>query len=213
MEPPEKSVSRCDRPPKAVESRRLRSARRFGFSSRLPVSLPFWLSPTNETYRAAGCSSGLASSSSRDVTSCSVVSRAQKGCMPCCGMTAEPGVGRRRRPCGEHGGRRATHTLEHLFLSGEFPERATCCPGSRSSRSRSARTARRIQSTRNCGTSWRTSRPSSRRATRLVTGTRARRRSTSTNGTIWCECSWTALALRQRWVRRRIGWRSSSSLA
>jgi len=31
---------------------------------------------------------------------------------------------------------------------------------------------------------------------------------TSTNGTSWCECSWRALALRQRWGRRLSGWRS-----
>ena len=28
------------------------------------------------------------------------------------------------------------------------------------------------------------------------------------HGTTWCECSWTALALRQRWGTRLSGWRS-----
>ncbi len=104
------------------------------------------------------------------------------------------------------------HNLEHLFLVGEYPERArllsgltleqvTLCPdgASHSIYEELWHVAGYQQSI-------------------LVPGepavgdlSRARRPSMSTNGTTWYECSWKALALRQRWGRCLTGWRSRYS--
>ena len=103
--------------------------------------------------------------------------------------------------------------LEHLFLVGEFPERAHLL------------SSLTLEQVRQCpeGAShsiydelWHAAgyqRYVLERGIRPATGTRAWRRNTSSNGTTWCKRFWTALGKLQRWGKRRSGWRSRSSLA
>ena len=90
------------------------------------------------------------------------------------------------------------HILEHLFLVGEFPRGPTCCPDSRSNRSRSAQPARRTRSTRSCGmrsgTIQRCVVEQDKELEAVLRGgtrgTRARCRTTSSSGTTSCSSSW-----------------------